>query len=587
MNEFGLALKQNGTVSELLELLGTLFDMGASQAQAFKTVDVREQAVEGMYPNTLLHSSPKIVFGDEKVRTNISNMFHTMLARRSWFSMPTEEESIENNPVPLLISDSRAIARERRVTISTTSSELDNLTAEVIRNMLASEENRVVKFSEEAQQLYVDYFENNAKRAELEEDSSIKQVETNGRAFKTARLAALWALIDNTNEISFATLSSAIYFAEFNSRYIDKFVALTTAKSFKLLGDLFKEGKIEEISLDIAIMKGYIQRVTTDFKELLDPMNSYLRGHGIATYDSDTKLFKYAPFKMVEPEKGDYNISYTKVPGMVKDDRTKHLAGFELYKDMSMLQLVKLVSTDTIFSSFKYRDGENAYGEMVKMRRSRDTIDSSTKLLVIDVDESETPIEQMHGYLKTFKHVISTTSDVNNKHKFRILLPINIELQSDDPHMYKCIVKNVCESMLVKYDPASQTDIQAFYGYSGAQVFSTEEGDLFDVTDIVSDCINNKDEGLPKLTVPKSPAAQKKEIDSVMANANRVFSYVIDCPKGTGSLSMARASMHMRDMGMGKEQYSQVINYLNSCWQNPMPTERLDNIKQQYLNGMK
>jgi len=80
MNEFGLALKQNSTVQEVLELLGTLFDQGVVAQQAFKTVEVREQAVSGMYPNTLLHSSPKIVFGNSAVRDSISNLFHTMLA---------------------------------------------------------------------------------------------------------------------------------------------------------------------------------------------------------------------------------------------------------------------------------------------------------------------------------------------------------------------------------------------------------------------------------------------------------------------------------------------------------------------------
>ncbi|RLC85370.1 MAG: hypothetical protein DRI37_08030 [Chloroflexi bacterium] len=272
---------------------------------------------------------------------------------------------------------------------------------------------------------------------------------------------------------------------------------------------------------------------------------------------------------------------------MVKADRTKHLAGFELYKGMSMNQLVQLVSTDTIFSTFKYDDGENKHGEIVKMRRSRDTIASSTKLLVIDVDESTTPIHQMHEYLKEFKHIIATTSNVDNKHKFRILLPINVELKSDDPQMYKCIVKNVCESLLVKYDPASMVDIQAFFGYEGAQTFVTEEGELFDVTDIVSDCISNKEVGIPKIEAPKSPAAQKKAIESVMANALTVFDYVINCNKGTGSLSMARASLHMKDLGFNKTQYRQVIVYLNSCWQNSMDENRVSGIIDQYIQEMK
>jgi len=211
-NEFGLALKQNNTIEELLEMLGSLFDMGVTEQQAFKTVEVREQAIEGMYPNTLLHSSPKIVFGNEKVRMAISNLFHTMLARRCFFSMPTEEETIENNEIPLTIQEVREIANQRRITISKLSSKIDDVTSEVVRTMLASDENRILHFSDEAKILYTDYFEYNLKRGELEEDSSINQVELNGRAFKVARLAALWSLLDNTNEISRDTLSSAIYF---------------------------------------------------------------------------------------------------------------------------------------------------------------------------------------------------------------------------------------------------------------------------------------------------------------------------------------------------------------------------------------
>ncbi len=585
-NEFGLALKQNNTIEELLEMLGSLFDMGVTEQQAFKTVEVREQSIDGMYPNTLMHSSPKIVFGDERVRTAISNLFHTMLARRCFFSMPSEEESVENNHVPKTLREVRELANARRVTISNLSSKLDTISAEVVRTMLASEVNRMVSFSEQTKLLYIDYFEYNMKRAELQEDSSIQQVELNGRAFKTARLAALWTLMQNSNEISKETMASAIYFSEFNSKYLDKFITLTTAKSWRLLGDLFKEGKFQTLSLDTAIMNGYISRVTNDFKELLDPMNSYLRGVGIVSYDEDIKTFNYSPFKKVVSTDG-FGISYTKVPGMKKDDRRNHLDGFDAYLHMNIKQLTKLVSTDTIYNVFRYNDAPNKNGDMIKHNRNRDNICSSTSILSIDVDNSDIPIDRMHGFLSEFQHVISTTSDVDNKHKFRILLPVSVEIDGTENKLYKCIMKSVCQQLTIKFDATSTNVVQPMYGYQGAEVFSTEEGILYDVSEIISECTNNNETGISQVEKPKTPQAQKKLVDTMMANANGTFDYAITCTNGTGSLSLARASLQMKDAGFDKTQYTQVIDYINSLWSSPMPEARLSNIKEQFVHQMK
>jgi len=356
--------------------------------------------------------------------------------------------------------------------------------------------------------------------------------------------------------------------------------------AFKLLGDMFKSGKFTELSLDKALTNGYIQRVSTDFREILDPMNSYLRTIGTVTYDASHKKFLYEPFKKVDPKDG-FGISYKKVPGMSKDLRSKHLDGFDTYLHMSMKQLETLVSSDTIYNVFGYNDAPNKNGDMVTMNRNRENINSSTKILSIDVDNSNVPMAQMHGYLKEFKHIIATTSDVDNKHKFRILLPVSVEVSGENARLYKCIMQNVCQQLLVEFDPTSANTVQPMYGYEGAEVLSNHDGDLFDISEVISDCKNNKEEGLALPEKPTTPAAQKKLVDSMMTNAVQVFDYVISCKKGTGSLSMARASMHMLDSGFTKTQYVQVLNYLNSLWLHPMPEQRIQNIIEQYVHQMR
>ena len=584
-NEFGLALKQNNTIEELLETLGSLFDMGVTEQQAFKTVDVREQSIEGMYPNTLMHSSPKIVFGNPKVRDAIFNLFHTMLARRCFLSMPSDRESIENNVVPTSIKEVRELANARRVTVSTLSSKLDGVTADVVRTMLADDLNRIVSFEEDAGELYIDYFEYNLKKAELEEDSSIQQVELNGRAFKTARLAAMWSLMENSNRISKDILESAIYFAQYNSRYLEEFVLLASAKGYRLLGDKFKRGDLTQLSLDGAIVKGYVTAITNEFRELLDPMNSYLAKVGIVSYSQEDKTFYYSPFKMVE-ETGDYGISYTKVEGVAKEDRIKYLDNFQTYKMCTMKHLGQMLTMDTIYNVFRYNDGPNKNGDMITMNRNQKYLASNTKLLSIDVDDSEMPIEEMHGYLSEFKHLIATTSDVNNKHKFRILLPVNIEIDGSQQGLYRCIMRKVSEALLIQPDTTSFNPAQPMYGYDGAELFVNEEGLLYDISDIISECVQDDTSGIVERTVPKTTQAKQKLVKEIMANANQVFDYVINCQRGTGSLSLARASMHMRDSGFGPDQYRQVINYLNSMWQVPMNEDRLEKIIDQYISKM-
>ena len=124
------------------------------------------------------------------------------------------------------------------------------------------------------------------------------------------------------------------------------------------------------------------------------------------------------------------------------------------------------------------------------------------------------------------------------------------------------------------------------FGYTGAEVLSNEEGELFDVTGIITDCANEHVEGIQTVVKPKTPAAKKKLVEEMLANANKVFEYVINCPRGTGSLSLARASLHMKDSGFNREQYIQVMKYLNSCWQNSMPDDRFDKIVDQFSGDM-
>ena len=596
MGEFGMDMKNGSTVQELFKLLGALYDMGMSTSPEFKTDESKEAAIDGMFPNFLGHTSPKVIFEDRKVMDSLINLMHTMLARRCWFSMPDSLEAVENNPVPVSVAEGRRIALERREKLSRASSNLDTILTESIRRMLANTVNRIVTFDDDAALLYTDYFGYCLTRSQLMEDSSIVQTEMAGRAFKTGRIAAVWALIHGTNIIDRETLRSSIYFAEYNSRYLDTLVKLTSSQPFILLAEALEEAVDHEMALDVALLKGYITRVSTDFKELLEPMNSHLRDKGVVRYYEEAKVFKYEPFIVVEdtPELTGYNISYTKVPGMSKDERQYHLNVFETFKANRPFQsLVKLLQMDTIYNVFEYESREvtpddNLVNPAVKVvyDRNQKNMKGSTTIISIDVDESPVPINMIHEYLSEFKHIISTTSNPDNKHKFRIILPVNVALSGEDPALYRYIVKRLSADLLVKADPTCFNPAQPMYSYAGSEVHYTEDGMLYSITDYMTDYANGDQETLavsPKPR-PRTKDARRKIVDNMKINVNQVFDYAISAPMGLGSYSLARAAMHMLDNHFTKKDFIEVITYINSVWTTPMDEERLNHtIIDQYL----
>lgn len=591
IDELGLALKSGNTIDEVLAFLTECFDMGRSEAPEFKSDEVKESSIEGMYTNLMAHTSPKIVFGYDSVREKLSMLFHTALARRCNFSFPDEDESCENNPVPDTIQAARQLTHVRHdIIVNTTPAISDRMTS-IVRDMVVNPAMRIVTFDHDAATLYADYFDYCIKRSEIMEDSSILQIEMAGRSFRLGKLAALWALTCGTNIITKELYQSIIYYAEYNAKYLDKFVKLTNAKPFELLAQVFKSGKTNIITLDSALTNGYINRVTKDFKEILDPLNSVLRTDGTVAYNEESKVFIYSAYKRVQEEEanGDLCMSYTILPDNTsKEDRQYHLNSFEKARcNLGLQNIVNLLKKDAIYSTFTYDTITDNDGNTIENKRGQATINSDTKLIVIDVDKSEVPMEVISEYLESFKHIVATTSDPTNKLKFRIILPINVELSGRDTKQYAYVVKRICADLLVQADKVSFNPAQPFYAYSTSEILVNEQGQLLDITGYLTDYANDPEfhnqKPLPSVK-PKTEAARKSHVNKIMDNVNTKFSFAIEAQHGEGSLMLARACLFMRDEHFSADEMTTVINYINSCWESPMPQARISKLLDQYIH---
>lgn len=635
IDELGLSLKSGNTIEEVLAFLTEAFDMGNNEAPEFKNDDVKEISIEGMYTNMMAHTSPRIIFEYESVKDKLIILLHTAFARRVNLTFPDDDETNENNPIPIgphAIEESRKLSQMRRHTLAHGAVDVSQRMTTVIEKMLNNPDERLVKFSPDAASLYLDYFDFCVKRSEAMEDSSIMQIEMAGRSFRLGKLAALWALACNSNTISLDIMESIIYYAEYNAKYLEKFVRLTKAQPFELLAEKFQNSDEHIITLDSAVSNGYVSRISKDFRELLDPLNSVLRKDGICTYNDDNKTFIYTPFKKTEEvvetkvvmtDEGEkevtvtkaaenFGMSYTLIPDneirkyidapdtlttekeksdWVKAPRLKYLNNFQRYKgSCGFKNLVNLIAKkDSVYSIFRYEDGPDKDGNTVTMNRNQKYITGTTKLIIIDVDKSDVDIYSMHSYLNSYQHIIATSSNKNNKKKFRILLPINIELEANNPKQYSYVTKRIAADLLVKADPVSHVTSHPFYGYADSEVFTQEEGNLYDISEYLGEFASGETEiqSQERIRKERSPRARQAHVDKILDNIDKEFERVINAPFGEGSFRMAWASKHMRDEGFTKSEYEMTLRYLNQCWDHPMPEDRLRNtLLNQFLSQM-
>jgi hypothetical protein len=572
MTEFASEFLSGGNVKQVLLMGAEMFDMGIFTPPEYKTEELKESPINGMFISLLGHTSPKMLLSSDKAKKDTLELFQMFYARRSFLTQPDEREAYENSKVPVDYNEAKNKVVHNRKLLQDYTIELTSDMTDIFQELLYDPAKRIARFSDEAASLYDDYKEYCSLKAETIPTHSIVHLEMNGRAFKMARVAALWSFAIGSNEISYDILASAIYYAEYNSKYIVEFEKKLTAKSFVLLADYLINTE-NSITLDKAITNGFIgTKITDTFKEVLEPLNSYIRDKGIVVYDNDIKSFVYEPFKMIKTN--TYYVSVNKVDGIPKEDRTSYLGVFEsVYKIDSFSTILALLNKDRIYSFFKYKDN----------KRSQANIESNTRVIALDVDKSEVELNVLHDYLAEYKHIISTTSNKENLHKFRILLFIDIELDGQNVQQYKYVTRRLASDLLIDLDPASSNPAQPVYAYKDSYILYKEKGELWSVKEYIADYVANKVEEPRVKSAPKTGVARSNHVNKLLSDVNKVFYYAIEAPIGQGNLMLARASLHMLSEGFKRDEYESTIKYINSRWSVPMNDSLLHkNIIDQY-----
>lgn len=168
-------------------------------------------------------------------------------------------------------------------------------------------------------------------------------------------------------------------------------------------------------------------------------------------------------------------LSIRHVPGFSKEDR-EYQTHFNRYVERHFSDLPKLLRNDYIYSPFNF----------LGYKRGTENICSTTNFVVLDVDTTTVSITERHAELlaEELTHIVATTSDPTNMHKYRILFPLDKEVTDLE---YRRVVRGIQSNGLVTdMDVGASVKAGGFmFSYSGSTVLTHFTGNLLSVDDYI------------------------------------------------------------------------------------------------------
>jgi len=231
--------------------------------------------------------------------------------------------------------------------------------------------------------------------------------------------------------------------------------------------------------------------------------------------------------------------------------------------DTTFASLPELLAHDYAFSPFKFKDGV----------RRKENLESGTKWVVLDVDDSPLSAEEAHMMLGDINHHIALTSDNSNEFKFRVLLELDSEVYLD-AIAWKHFYLKIADDLGVKADPLPQAQI--FYSYGGRTVYSNTDAGPIETRDYL---MYAKDKAVDKDAHTKIMSTPQRRAQ--LNDPTTTFEYAFEARHGEGSRSMYRMMRHAQDLGATVEEVLQLLEDCNDYWESPMQEERLDKLRDQ------
>ena len=572
--ELGNALKSDPNIDRLVTLVSEMFDVGSADEDLKKTKELKTGAIKSLGISLVAHTSPAPLVRDARIAEKFKVIIGSFLGRRGFHMVSNLYEVTAGIELHEDI-EQQAIAMNN--TVHKHIEIMDEISASAVKavtRLLESTDASKITLTPDARALYTQYVllgKTYRYLAYLNDTNFVAEgllAELVNRFWKCIKLAGIWALAENKSVIDVKLLASAIYFTEYTGKGLRQLLNMIELLPHERFVNSILSGEIRDVlRFDTLVKQAYVNKADKNtIHNFLVVVNSNLQGKALVQADHNKAILN---IQTIEVSKGEYGVSAIKFkPEDSKEYRVnKSFQGF-VYKKYKLTDLVLLLQGDYAYSPFEFAEG----------RRSNDNIISETNWIVLDIDESELPMDVLHqSYLSGTSHIVATTSDKTNLHKFRLLLPI-LQLIGKDKLIYKYVVTRVAEELMLKIDPASAVISQPMFSYSGGIVLNNLDENIppMDLTDVLQDAAIHKEVSY-NYTTPLTKSEQKKEQEKFEYDFEDTFAHVINCSKGRGSYLMYATMKRLERAGLSADAIRTLIHKINNSWSSPMDVSRLEN----------
>jgi hypothetical protein len=574
--EFSDELAYNQDMVENIKTLSEIYDTGDKEVKYTKSVEYRSKAITGQPVSALFVGSPGHILYDEPTKKKFHIAFMSKLARRSFFCYAPDkiEEQVFDNLDDFWAYEEEIENESKKARIG-----MDMQTHTIAEHNL-KKQGTPITVSKEVEKLYKTYKRYNNDWADLmpNQESTYALIRRHLQ-WKALKLAGAFTIMNCKDEITPEVYIEAIRFCEILDKDMEVFERDLNKSPHELLVDFFHTKTLVDGVSDISThdlkKQGFMNNVSnTKLKEMVALCAGYDR-NSVYSIINDGAAIQYEPviktdvinvtYKEIDCTTLNEAIAvndFDKVRQAKHDIATTVNYGFDC-ASTTFADLPDLLAHDYAYSPFKFKDGV----------RRKENLESGTKWVVLDIDDSPLSAEEAHMMLGDINHHIALTSDNNNSFKFRVLLELDSEVHLD-PITWKHFYLKIADDLGLRADPLPQAQI--FYSYGGRTVYSNLDASPIETRDY--------------LMYAKDKAADKESQGRVMSTGQKraqlndpttTFEYAFEARFGEGSRNMYRMMRHAQDLGATQSEVLQLLEDVNTYWDSPMPEDRLEKLKDQ------
>ena len=461
MDEVGSYLSSN---AEVLVTFLELYDVGAIKPKLTKnsSENVRGEEIIGKTPtNMLLFGTPSSLLDGGKTEQEFYDMLEAGYARRCFFGYSRDyTKNLDRTP-------DQVFEQLTRLDSSTVLDEIaDHL--EALADMINVRKQLVM--TKDNSKLLIEYKIKCERDAALyPEHEQIKKAEISHRYFKALKLAGAYAFIDDSPEVTEDHLYAGIKMAEESGAAFHKL--LTRDKPYVKLAKYMATVKGEVTQADLVEELPFYRGPLSQKNEMMMLAIAYGYKNNIIikkSYSDGIEFLRGETLK--ETDLSKMVVSYS---GDIVSDYINERPAFD--------QLHKLTQAPGLHWVAHHLNG--GY-------RNEENCIAGFNLAVIDVDGG-VAMSTAQLLLSKYKYLMYTTKrHTDTENRFRIILPINYELELDAKD-YKEFMSNIYEWLPFEVDTATNQRARKWLSHDGTYAYN--DGEILDALPFIPKTSKNEE----------------------------------------------------------------------------------------------